>query len=83
MCISGERQRETGGCSDVCVSLCLCGASAFISKLSQQAGSSSVRGEAEAVRSLNDSSANELAGGRDGRKSSDPVLSVGPSATAT
>lgn len=68
VCVCGECQNETGGYLDVCVSLCLCGASAFKLKLSQQAGSSSVRGEAEAMRSLNESSVNEVGGGRDERR---------------
>lgn len=48
-------------------SRCLCGASAFLLKQSQWASSSSVRGEAEAMRSRNASCVNVVGGGRDGR----------------
>lgn len=64
VCIVGVRQCESGGgYVDVRVSLCLCGASAFNLKFSQSAGSSSASGEAEAMRSLKDSSINEAGGG--------------------
>lgn len=51
------------------VSRCLCGASAFILKQSQWAVSSSVRGEAKAMRSQNDSCVNVVGGGRNERRS--------------
>lgn len=50
------------------VSGCHCGASAFVLKQSQEATSSWVRGEAEAMRSQKLSCVNVVGGEREGRR---------------